>query len=122
LQRQTANAPSFTHDGVALNDGTRSARRAGLRWVDPGEPGIARMSQGAAFAHRTAAGRVLRDEAALARIRKIAIPPAWQDVWVCADARAAPARSDSGACAARGLRTDEQRLLRLLGSLECQRA
>jgi DNA topoisomerase I len=87
LQRQTANALSFAHDGVALNDGTRSARQAGLRWVDPGEPGIARVRQGDAFAYRTAAGRVLRDNATLSRIRKIAIPPAWQDVWICADAR-----------------------------------
>jgi DNA topoisomerase I len=87
LQRQTAHALFFVHDGVALNDGTRSARQAGLRWVDPGERGIARVRQGDAFAFRTAAGRVLRDEATRARIRKIAIPPAWQDVWICADAR-----------------------------------
>jgi DNA topoisomerase I len=45
------------------------------------------MRRGESFAYRTAAGRALRDAATLARIRKIVIPPAWQDVWICADAR-----------------------------------
>lgn len=70
-----------------MSDATRSARQAGLRWVDPGEPGISRLRHREAFDYRNAANRALRDEATLARIRKIAIPLAWQDVWICADAR-----------------------------------
>jgi DNA topoisomerase I len=58
-----------------------------LRWVDTGEPGIARVRRGDGFAYRSASGRTLRDDKTLTRIREIAIPPAWQDVWICADAR-----------------------------------
>jgi DNA topoisomerase I len=48
---------------------------------------MSRARKADGFAYRNAAGKVLRDDATLTRIRKIAIPPAWQDVWICADAR-----------------------------------
>lgn len=68
-------------------DSVRSARDAGLRWVDPGEPGIARLRRRSGFAYRTPQGRALRDSATLERIRKLAIPPAWSEVWICTDER-----------------------------------
>jgi DNA topoisomerase-1 len=65
----------------------RAARRAGLRWVSDNEPGIRRVAaDGKGFDYRSAAGRPLRDDAVLARIRALAIPPAWQDVWICTQA------------------------------------
>ena len=48
-------------------------------------PGFARVSSGAGFAYLDVDGSPLADEAALARIRALAIPPAWRDVWICPD-------------------------------------
>ena len=63
-----------------------SARRAGLRYVHAGEPGIARVRRGASFSYRDAKGRTIRTPRTLDRIRALVIPPAWADVWICADA------------------------------------
>lgn len=63
----------------------RAARAAGLHWTSDREPGLARVpARGGGFAYRDAQGRAVRDEATLARIRRLAIPPAWTDVWICA--------------------------------------
>jgi DNA topoisomerase-1 len=58
----------------------------GLRWVSDNEPGLTRRRRGDAFEFVDDQGRVVRDEATLARIRKLAIPPAYEQVWICADA------------------------------------
>jgi len=49
------------------------------------EPGITREFSGQGFAYRSARGHLVRDRRTLARIRRLAIPPAWQDVWICAN-------------------------------------
>jgi DNA topoisomerase-1 len=59
----------------------------GLRWASDTRPGITRQRRGSQFAYRDAKGRTIDDEATLARIRKLAIPPAWEDVWICPDAQ-----------------------------------
>jgi DNA topoisomerase I len=56
-----------------------------LRYVTDSTPGIVREGKPGAFRYRGPAGRLLRDAATLARIRKLAIPPAWAGVWICAD-------------------------------------
>jgi DNA topoisomerase I len=48
-------------------------------------PGFARVAADAGFAYLDADGAPLTDPAALARIRALAIPPAWRDVWICPD-------------------------------------
>jgi DNA topoisomerase-1 len=55
----------------------------GLVYVNDESPGISRQRRGDAFIYRTPDGRVLRDKAQLERIRKLAIPPAYSDVWIC---------------------------------------
>jgi DNA topoisomerase I len=62
------------------------AAAAGLRYVNDGEPGLRRELAGGAFRYRTPQGRLLKSRAELERIRRLAIPPAWSDVWICADA------------------------------------
>lgn len=64
----------------------RAARAAGLRYVDDATPGFTRARKGKGFTYCDTRGRVLRDAAALERIRKLAIPPAWTDVWICPSA------------------------------------
>lgn len=49
-------------------------------------PGLRRQRRGRGFAYRDPQGRTVRDAATLARIRQLAIPPAYTDVWICADA------------------------------------
>lgn len=53
-----------------------------LRRVDPRSPGITRSRRGKGFTYRTSSGDRLGDEDALARIRALVIPPAWEDVWI----------------------------------------
>jgi len=59
------------------------ASAAGLRYVSDETPGITRQRSGTAFRYRHPDGRVVRERRTLARIRAIAIPPAWTEVWIC---------------------------------------
>ncbi len=63
------------------------AAEAGLLYVSDADPGIARRRAGKGFSYRTADGRIVRDRATLDRIRALAIPPAYTEVWICATAR-----------------------------------
>src|SRR5579883_3234001 len=60
-----------------------SAKNARLRYVSDDTPGIARKRSGDEFAYVSASGEPIDDEATLARIRSLAIPPAWEKVWIC---------------------------------------
>jgi DNA topoisomerase I len=64
----------------------RDARASGLRYVSVDEPGIRRRRAGRGYIYQTHTGRAVRDAGTLRRIRSIAIPPAWTDVWICATA------------------------------------
>ena len=56
---------------------------ARLRRVDCAGPGIERVRRGRGFSSRSADGEKVADEATLARISDLVIPPAWSDVWIC---------------------------------------
>lgn len=56
-----------------------------LRYVNDDEPGITRRRRGKGFSYLTAGGKPVENEGELARIRALAIPPAWTDVWICAE-------------------------------------
>ena len=60
-----------------------AARDAGLRYATDSRPGWSRQRAGRGFTYRDADGTTIRDADALARIRALAIPPAWTDVWIC---------------------------------------
>lgn len=59
----------------------------GLTWCGDQSPGLSRRRSGSGFSIRDADGKVVRDPAVLNRVRKLAIPPAWTDVWICTDAK-----------------------------------
>jgi DNA topoisomerase-1 len=61
------------------------AARAGLRYVTDDAPGIRRVSRGKGFAYLDHKGRAIRDALTRERIRRLAIPPAWTDVWISPD-------------------------------------
>jgi DNA topoisomerase I len=54
-----------------------------LRRSDCSGPGIRRLRRGRGFTYVDDTGRPVRDEETLERIRGLAVPPAWQDVWIC---------------------------------------
>ena len=60
-------------------------RAAGLVYVSDRQPGIRRQRRGKTFEYRDASGHRITSDEELARIRALAIPPAYEDVWICAD-------------------------------------
>jgi len=66
-----------------------AARAAGLRYVnDETLSGITRYGSPGRFRYRRPGGKSLRDKTILKRIRALAIPPAWTDVWIAPFANA----------------------------------
>lgn len=80
--------------GVRKRGGGRVAARVasapfgvrGLRWSSDAEPGISRKRAGRGFAYYGPGGHRIRSRGVLSRIRMLAIPPAYREVWICADA------------------------------------
>jgi DNA topoisomerase-1 len=60
---------------------------SGLVYVSDDRPGIRRICKGDGFVYRHADGKPVRNAAELERIRKLAIPPAYEDVWICSHPR-----------------------------------
>lgn len=62
-----------------------AAKSAGLRYINVAHlaPGIRRLARGKSFRYVTPEGKALGDAAELTRIKALAIPPAWTDVWIC---------------------------------------
>lgn len=63
-----------------------SAREAGLRYGSDDGPGITRKRSGKGWSYRYPDGKLVRDSATLRRIKALAIPPAWKDVWIAPEA------------------------------------
>jgi DNA topoisomerase-1 len=61
---------------------TEDLQAAHLTYVSDLDPGIRRRKAGSGFNYRDAQGEPVTDEPTLDRIRKLAIPPAWTDVWI----------------------------------------
>src|SRR5256714_10386158 len=65
------------------NDPVEVAEEAGLRYVSDEQPGYTRKRKGKSFQYFDTAGKLIRDETRLLRIRRLAIPPAYRQVWIC---------------------------------------
>jgi len=79
--------------------GPLTARRAGLLYVSDSDPGIQRRRCGRGFTYLYADGRPVRSDSILERLEALAIPPAWDDVWICRSHRGhlqATGRDDLG--------------------------
>src|SRR5207248_9290428 len=74
--------PSIGTVSPPQDDPKRSARSAGLRYVTDALPGINRRRSGRGFVYTWPDGRRVDDPEDLARIRSLAVPPAWTDVWI----------------------------------------
>jgi DNA topoisomerase-1 len=62
---------------------SNDAKAAGLRYVSDSAPGISRRRTKDGFTFHNPDGSKITDAAEIARIRKLAIPPAYEDVWIC---------------------------------------
>jgi DNA topoisomerase-1 len=69
--------------GEAITDPVAAAKAAGLRYVSDQMPGIRRISRGKHFAYVAPDGSEITDERDLSRIKALAVPPAYADVWIC---------------------------------------
>lgn len=65
-----------------LHDAEKSAKAVNLVYVHDNEPGITRVRKGKDFTYMLN-GKKVSDEALLQRIKKLVIPPAWENVWIC---------------------------------------
>ena len=75
-------APEFEN----VVDPQEAAEQAGLRYVSDGDPGIRRKKAGSGWSFVDPKGHKIDDDKTLERIRKLAVPPAYTDVWICARA------------------------------------
>jgi len=66
-----------------VTDPAEAAEEAGLRYVNDNQPGYTRKASGDDFEYFDTEGKPIRDDQRLLRIKRLAIPPAWTDVWIC---------------------------------------
>ena len=67
-------------------NGEQAAKEAGLQYVDDCHPGYTRRAKNGEFEYFDTQGKRIRDEQRLLRIKRLVIPPAWTDVWICPSA------------------------------------
>jgi DNA topoisomerase IB len=79
--------PTNTAAGKLVIEAKRSSKSAGLIYVSEQAAGITRLRRGKRFAYLSAGGNPIRNRVVLKRIAKLAIPPAYEDVWICANPR-----------------------------------
>jgi DNA topoisomerase-1 len=68
-------------------DAAAAAKDAGLRYVSDAQPGIRRQRGPLGVRYIATTGRIIRRKSEVTRINRIAVPPAWKDVWICPDPR-----------------------------------
>jgi DNA topoisomerase-1 len=70
-------------NGATADELVSAAEQAGLQYVSDARPGYTRKPRGKHFDYFDTDGKPIRDEQRLLRIKRLAIPPAWTDVWIC---------------------------------------
>ncbi len=71
------------HEGLDVIDPRDAAESAGLKYMTDDAPGISRHRAGKGFFYRDPSGAKITNKKTLERIRMLAIPPAYTDVWIC---------------------------------------
>ena len=83
VAKKRRNGNKVNGDTTVLADSLEAAEDAGLRYVSDEQPGFSRQQKGEEFEYFDTKGKPIRDEQRLLRIKRLAIPPAWTDVWIC---------------------------------------
>jgi DNA topoisomerase I len=84
--RMTRQEKKKIADPKIVTDAIEVADDAGLRYVSHDQPGYTRKATGDDFEYFDTEGKPIRDEQRLLRIKRLAIPPAYTDVWICPSA------------------------------------
>jgi DNA topoisomerase I len=100
MEDDTTPDPRTRLSPVPPAAGETDAQRAGLTYVATDElPGYTRRRCGRGFAFYDPKGRCIREPELRQRLRSLAVPPAWREVWICPDAQGhilATGRDDAG--------------------------
>jgi DNA topoisomerase I len=83
LAKRPRNGNKVNADTTVLAESVEAAEDAGLRYVTDDQPGFSRQRKGEEFEYLDQKGKPIRDEQRLLRIKRLAIPPAWTEVWIC---------------------------------------
>jgi DNA topoisomerase I len=70
-------------NGAISDELVAAAKEAGLQYVSDERTGYRRRAKGKQFDYLDTEGKPIRDEQRVLRIKRLAIPPAWTDVWIC---------------------------------------
>src|ERR1700757_1288198 len=70
-------------NGTISDELVAAAKEAGLQYVTDERTGYRRRAKGKHFEYLDTEGEPIRDEQRVLRIKRLAIPPAWKDVWIC---------------------------------------
>ena len=81
--RKGRKAGASAPPSPGVNDAVEAAESAGLRYVSDTMPGIRRKRAGKGFTYAGPDGKIIRNPEQVARIRSLAVPPAYTDVWIC---------------------------------------
>jgi DNA topoisomerase-1 len=81
--KKPGNGNKLNGNTTVLAESIEAAGDAGLRYVSDDQPGFSRQRKGEEFKYLDTRGKPIRDEQRLLRIKRLAIPPAWTDVWIC---------------------------------------
>src|SRR5207248_9206662 len=82
-RNSATNAGSRNGSEVISEEPLTAAGEAGLQYVSDDKPGYTRRTKRGDFEYLNTEGKRIRDEERLLRIKRLAIPPAWTDVWIC---------------------------------------
>jgi DNA topoisomerase I len=83
IAKTPRNGNKLNGDTTVLAESVEAAEDAGLRYVSDDQPGFSRRRKGEEFEYLDTKRKPIRDEQRLLRIKGLAIPPAWSDVWIC---------------------------------------
>jgi DNA topoisomerase-1 len=83
LAKRPGNGNKVNAETTVLAESIEAAEDAGLRYVNDDQPGFSRQRKGEEFEYLDQKGKPIRDEQRLLRIKRLAIPPAWTEVWIC---------------------------------------
>src|SRR5262249_49472604 len=70
-------------NGAITEDLVAAAEEAGLQYLSDERPGYTRKTKAKHFEYFDTEGKAIREEQRLLRMKRLAIPPAWTDVWIC---------------------------------------
>jgi len=79
----TESGNGTTVENSVAIESAEAAEEAGLSYVSDDRPGYTRKARNGEFEYLDTQGKRIRDEQRLLRIKRLAIPPAWTNVWIC---------------------------------------